>query len=304
MAQTHTAHHDIIMPTEPVADEPVIRKITFDDLGEVLAKGWSDFMALKTHVVFIALIYPIAGLVLARFLFGYELVPMLYPLALGFALIGPFAAVGLYELSRRREMGRDTSWQHALDIRFSPSRGAILGLGLLLLGIFAVWLYVADGIYVALFGYREPVPLGAFLSEVFTTRQGHNLIAIGNGFGLMFAILVLALSAISFPLLLDRHVSLGTAMATSLRAFAHNPLVMLTWGIIVLALLAIGMAPAFLGLIVVFPLLGHATWHLYRKLVEPDDGPRPDYAPGPIRIRYAADFPASLFVPSSRRKED
>ena len=128
---------------------------------------------MPTHVVFLSLIYPIAGIAIARATFGYDVVPLLYPLAAGFALIGPFAAIGLYELSRWRELGLDTSWKHAFDIIHSPSVWAIAALGALLLVLFGVWLAVANGIYVANFGEPEqPVPLTAFVSQVLTTPQG------------------------------------------------------------------------------------------------------------------------------------
>src|SRR5438552_18058498 len=154
------AHADIILPTQPARELPAIRSIGLTDLKIALAKGVEDFRAMPTHVVFLSLIYPIAGLAIWRATFGYNVVPLLYPIAAGFALIGPFAAIGLYELSRRREMGLDTSWRHAFDIVHSPSVRAIAAVGLLLLVIFAVWLAVANTIYEANFG-PEPIALKA-----------------------------------------------------------------------------------------------------------------------------------------------
>ena len=132
------ARADVILPAEPASELPVVRSIGIGDLRDALRKGLDDFRAMPTHVVFLCLIYPIVGLALGRAAFGADVVPLLYPLASGFALIGPFAAIGLYELSRRREQGLDTSWKHAFDIVHSPSIWAIVGLGLLLLAIFAV----------------------------------------------------------------------------------------------------------------------------------------------------------------------
>lgn len=140
------AYSDVILPKEATRELPAVRTIMPSDLLEALAKGVDDFWAMPTHVIFLSLIYPIAGLAIARWTFGYDIVPMLYPLLAGFALIGPFAAVGLYELSRRREMGLDTSWRHAFDIVHSPSLWSIVALGLLLLAIFGVWLAVAHGL--------------------------------------------------------------------------------------------------------------------------------------------------------------
>jgi uncharacterized membrane protein len=292
------AHADIILPTEPAQELPTVRTIGLTDLRRALAKGLDDFRAMPTHVVFLSVIYPIIGIGLGGATFGYDVVPLLYPLAAGFALIGPFAAIGLYELSRRREMGLDTSWRHAFDVVHSPSLWAIVALGLLLLAIFAVWLAVAHAIYVASFGGQDAMTLTAFVRRVFTTPEGQNLIIVGNAVGFLFAVLAFSLSVVSFPLLLDRHVGVAVAIVTSVKAVLQNPLTMATWGLFVAGGLLIGSLPFFIGLAVVMPVLGHSTWHLYRGLVEPDSGPRPEYHPRPKGRRLAADFPVSLFVPS------
>jgi uncharacterized membrane protein len=254
-------------PASARSDAPTVRKIGFADLIDVLRKGFDDFWAMPTHVVFIALIYPIAGLILSRLIFGYDILPLLFPLAAGFALIGPFAALGLYELSRRREAGLDTSWRHAFDVVRSPSLGAILALGVLLLVIFLVWLAVANGLYVATFGYAPAASMPDFLNAVLTTPAGWTLIILGNGLGFLFAVVVLAISVVSFPLLLDRNVSPAVAVLTSFRAVRRNPVTMAAWGLIVAVALVLGTIPLFVGLVVVVPVLGHATWHLYRKVV-------------------------------------
>lgn len=299
------AYSDVILPKEATRELPAVRTIMPSDLLEALAKGVDDFWAMPTHVIFLSLIYPIAGLAIARWTFGYDIVPMLYPLLAGFALIGPFAAVGLYELSRRREMGLDTSWRHAFDIVHSPSLWSIVALGLLLLAIFGVWLAVAHGLYVGHFGEDErPVALAEFFHRIFSTPEGHNLIWRGNTIGLLFALASFALSAVSFPLLLDRNVGMATAIVTSIRVILKNPLSMTLWGLIVALGLAIGSLPFLFGLAVVMPILGHATWHLYRKVVVPDAGPRPEFHPRPREPRYAADFPSALFLPLSRDRRE
>ena len=298
MAQTA----DVILPTEP-ARLPVVRSIGLRDLRYALSKGWDDFRAMPTHVIFLSLIYPIAGLALWRATLGYDLVPLLYPLAAGFALIGPFAAIGLYELSRRRELGLDTSWKHAFDIIHSPSLWAIAALGFFLLVVFGVWLAVANGIYVSNFGYEAPASLTVFADMVLKTPQGHNMIVVGNLAGFGFALLAFALSVVSFPLLLDRHVGVPVAIATSISVILKNPVTMAFWGVIVAVALFIGSLPLFFGLAIVMPVLGHATWHLYRRAVEPDTSPRPEYHPKPKAPRYAADFPSSLFAPLTKKKD-
>ncbi len=246
---------------------PVVRRIGTEDIRDALAKGLADFAAYRTDVIFLCLIYPLAGLVLARLAFGYEMLPLIFPLASGFALIGPVAAIGLYEMSRRREQGVEIGWGDAFGVVKAPAFGAILVLGLLLLAIFLVWLAVAYGIFAATLGTEKPASIGSFLRDVLGTGPGWAMIVLGIGVGFCFAVLVLTISVVSFPLLLDRDVGLGTAISTSVRAVRENPGPMALWGLIVATGLVIGAIPLLLGLIVVMPVLGHATWHLYRKVV-------------------------------------
>jgi uncharacterized membrane protein len=290
MAQAH-----LLVGAAPDAAQPTIRRIGPADLKDALAKGLNDFTAMPSHAIFLCLIYPVIGLMLAQLTLGYSFLHLLYPAAAGFALIGPFAAMGLYELSRRREEGLDIGSKHAFDVLRSPSIGAIAALGCLLMAIFVIWMAVAHAIYVANFGYAPPQSIRQFVHAVFETRAGWNLLILGNGIGFLFAVLVLTISVVSFPLLLDRDVGAALALLTSIRAVAANPTTMALWGLIVAVLLLLGSLPLFLGLTVVLPLLGHSTWHLYRKVVRPDESPRAEYRERPRRQRYAADFPAVLF---------
>jgi len=284
------------MGAESNRARPIVRTIGLSDIKNALAEGIADFSAMPSHAVFLCLIYPIVGVLLARLTLGYEVLPLLFPLAAGFTLLGPFAAIGLYELSRRREQGLDASWQDAFDVLRSPSRGAIAALGLLLLTIFVIWIAVAQAIYVAYFGYEPAASIPDFLDQVFTTPAGRMLMIVGNLVGFLFALGVLTISVISFPLLLDRDVGAVEAVLTSVRVVARNPLMMAIWGLIVAALLLIGSLPLFFGLAVVVPVLGHSTWHLYRKVVEPDLNPH-QVLPRRARSRhYAAQFPAALFT--------
>ena len=246
---------------------PVVRKIRVADLGGAIRAGLDDFSVMPSHVMFLCLIYPIVGVGLARLALGLDVLPLLFPVVAGFALVGPVAALGLYEISRRREQGLPVSWRDAFNVFRSPSLGSIIALGVLLLVIFLVWLATANAIYVASFGYAPAASMPDFFARVFDTREGWGLIILGNAVGFLFAVVVLAISAISFPLLLDRDVGAITAMLTSVRAVWTNPVPMAVWGLTVAVSLAIGAIPFFLGLAVVVPVLGHATWHLNGRVV-------------------------------------
>jgi uncharacterized membrane protein len=246
---------------------PAVRQVGYPDIREALERGLDDFAAFRTDVVFLCVVYPLAGLVLARLVFGYDLLPLVFPLISGFALIGPIAAVGLYEMSRKREQVGEATWADAFDVFRSPSLGGIIGLGLVLLALFLLWLGAAMAIYDITLGPEPPASITGFLHDVFATARGWAMIVVGCGVGFLFALVVLSISVVSFPLLLDREVGVTTAVMTSLRAVAANPGTMALWGLVVAALLVVGSIPALLGLIVVMPTLGHATWHLYRKVV-------------------------------------
>jgi len=246
---------------------PAVQRIGVAEIRDALVQGVEDFAAFRTDVVFLCVVYPLVGLVLARLAFGYDMLPLLFPLASGFALVGPFAAVGLYEMSRRREESGEASWADAVAVVRSPSFGAIVMLGLSLMAIFLLWLGAAMTIYDLTLGPEPPASIGGFARDVLMTERGWALIVIGCGVGFLFALVAMSISVVSFPLLLDREVGFETAVMTSLRAVMANPGPMALWGLIVAAALVLGSIPLFLGLIVVMPTLGHATWHLYRKVV-------------------------------------
>jgi uncharacterized membrane protein len=253
--------------TGPAEALPV-RALTLGDIGDALRRGYADFMAQPSHLLFLALIYPVAGIVIARLTVSYNIFPLLFPLLGGFALLGPFAAIALYEISRRRERQLDSGWEHAFALLRSPAIGQILLLGAMLTGLFLAWLACAWFIYQGLLGLPADVSTLDFLRAVFTTGDGWTMIVVGNAVGLIFAILAFSISVVSFPHIIDRRVDVATAVRTSLAAVERNPRVMTVWGLMVTGLLVLGCLPLLVGLIVVMPVLGHASWHLYRKVVE------------------------------------
>ncbi len=246
---------------------PTIRKIDMSDLKEVLVAGFRDFDAKPTHFVLLFIIYPIVGVILINLTAGYEILPLIFPIIAGFALIGPFAAIGLYEISRRREQGLDFSIKYAFQVHRSPSIRAIITLSIVMMVIYFAWLGIALLIFNLTFGVT-PTSFWGFAREVLTTQAGWALIIVGSGTGFIFAVVVLAVSVVSFPMLLDQDVSATVAISTSVRAVAANPVAMGIWGFIVAGALLLGSIPFFFGLAVVMPVLGHATWHLYRKTVQ------------------------------------
>ncbi len=255
------------VPAAPAAVGLRINRIGADDLRAALAAGFADFRADPTHYVFLCILYPAIGLVLGRMASGLNVVPLVFPLVAGFALLGPFAAIGLYELSRRREAGEDIAWWQAFTVIRRPGFPEAVKLGLALTALFLFWLVAAEALYLALFGWAVPVSASAFLHQVLLTRAGWVLIVAGHIVGFGFAVLALGLGVVSFPLMIDRGVRVEPAVRCSFRAVRANPGAMALWGLIVAVALILGSVPFLLGLAVVVPVLGHATWHLYRRVI-------------------------------------
>lgn len=257
---------EAVGPSE-AATEPQVRKLTLDDLRASLHLGAEDIGAFRSDVLFVCLIYPLMGAGLVALALQENLLQLLFPVLSGFALVGPVAAVGLYEMSRRRERGEPVSWTALFDVLASPKFGGIVVLSLLHVVIFMAWIMAANLIFALTLGPEPPASASAFLAAVFGTPAGWAMIVIGIGVGFLFAVAVLAMSVVSFPLLLDRDVGVVVAVVTSLRVARENPRVIAIWGAIVAGSLAIGTLPLLLGVVLILPLLGHATWHLYRRAV-------------------------------------
>mgnify|MGYP001025602221 FL=1 len=246
---------------------PAVRRISGSDVWQSLREGFADFQAYRSDVIFLCATYALVGLVWERLAFGTALLPLLFPLASGFAIIGPLAAVGLYEMSRMREKGAEVGWANVFDVLKAPAIAGIAALGMILIAVFLLWLAAAWIIFDNILGPTVPASPDAFLRDVFLTPDGQTMIVVGMGVGFLFALLAMMLSVVSFPLLLHRDTGLDTAIKTSFRAVLANPGPMALWGFLVAAILLVGMAVVFVGLVVAVPVLGHATWHLYRKLV-------------------------------------
>ncbi|MFD1159995.1 DUF2189 domain-containing protein [Roseovarius aestuarii] len=246
---------------------PPTRTITETDIRDALRKGVDDFKTFRSDVMFLVAIYPIIGICLVVVSSDLALLPLLFPLAAGFALLGPVAGIGLYEMSRRREAGEEVGWGAGLQALRAHIVGPVMTLGVYLLAMFVLWIMAAMMIYGFTLGPEPPASVGAFAIDVLTTSAGWMMIMIGMGVGFVFAAIVLVISVISFPMLIDRRAGIPVAVATSVKVARQNPVTIAKWGLIVAVLMALGSLPFFLGLIVVLPILSHATWHLYRAAV-------------------------------------
>ncbi len=248
---------------------PTIRKIGVADLRAALRQGFDDFLAMRGDLLVLGLIYPAVGLIASAVILRNALAPLAFPLAAGLSLMGPAVACGFYELARRRERGEDSDWRHFFDIFRGRARWSLTLLTVALAVLMIGWLLCAWAIYQSTLGAWPMSWTSDFLRRLFTTPEGWALIMWGNLAGLAFAVATLAISVVSFPMLVDRPVDPITAVETSLRVARANPGTIASWGAIVGFLLVLGSIPLFIGLAVVLPVLGYASWHLYTRVVAP-----------------------------------
>ena len=251
--------------------DPVVRSITAGDIAEAFGEGLRDFQAVPLYGLAFGALYAAGGIAILLCLTAFGLVYLAYPLAAGFAMIGPFVATGLYEVSRRRETGQAISigaiWATV------KARGEIGWMAFVTLFVFVIWMYQVRLLIALLLGLNASFSsLREFITVVLTTNEGLLFLAIGNAVGAALSLILFSLTVVSFPLLLDRDVDFVTAMVTSVRAVVTSPVPMIGWAAVIVVLLAVSAIPYFLGLVVTLPVLGHATWHLYRRIIAPVAG--------------------------------
>lgn len=257
-------HVDTGLPDNHGAELPPINRLTQADLGAALAAGWADFKAAPLFGLFFAVIYAAGGLALYFWLLGAGDPFWFIPVVAGFPLLAPFAAVGLYEVSRRREAGEPLAWGPVLGALRGQGDGQLPVMGVVVLIVFGFWIILARGIF-AIFFAQSGVGFDS-VAHVFTL-PGMGMLLVGGAVGAAMAIALFAITAFSLPMLLHRPVDFVTAIITSVSAVNGNAAVMLRWAAVIAGLLFVAMIPAFLGLLIVLPVLGHATWHLYRRTV-------------------------------------
>lgn len=254
----------------PANGLPKVRQINFSDLADVLAKGWHDYRRAPLFGIFFGSIYALGGIVLVAALFEFDLAWMAYPLVIGFALIGPFVATGLYEVSRRLESGQQLKWSQVLSIVWHQHRRELGWMAFVMLFIFWIWMYQIRTLVAVFFGFDGFASFDGFVEAVFTTSNGWTFLAVGHLVGALISLVLFTITVVSCPILLERDIDFVTAMITSVRSVLASPLVMIAWGMFVVVSVIVSSIPGFLGMMIVMPVLGHATWHLYKRVVEPE----------------------------------
>lgn len=263
-----------IGPQEAIRREPQVRSIGRTDVVEAVAAGLRDFQAAPLYGLATGALFAGGGALIVLSLARFGMPWLAYPLAAGFAMLGPFAALALYDVSRRLEAGHPLSPAGVLAA--VRGRREIAWMAFVTLFVFIMWMYQVRLLIALFLGVSASfTSIEGFLAAVLGTPQGLMFLAVGNVIGAALSLLLFSLTVVSFPLLLDRDVDFVTAMITSVRAVVANPRVMVVWAAVVTLTLIVSMVPMFIGLVVTLPVLGHATWHLYRRVVMPENASRP-----------------------------
>jgi uncharacterized membrane protein len=252
-----------IVPSPP----PVIGRVKFSDLSAAMSDGFRDFLKAPAFGLFFSAFYAVGGVLIYLELTvrGEEL--WVIPIGLGFPLLAPFAAVGLYEVSRRLEKGESLDWSAVLGVVFRQKDRQFPSMAMMMIMFFMFWVFVAHLVFALFMGLQSLTNILTSWQDTLLTPNGLTMLAIGTGVGAAMAFVLFSLTVISLPLLLEREIDFISAMICSFQLVLANPLPMLAWGAIVSVLLFAGMLPFFLGLFIVLPVCGHATWHLYRRVI-------------------------------------
>jgi len=266
------AHEQAIasLDTTPARPDPVVRTITFSDITDAIGAGLRDFQRAPVYGLTFGILYCLGGIMTVLSASALNMPYLSYPIAAGFALVGPLVAIGLYEVSRLIERGEPLGWSRIIGTVLRQSGKEIGWMSFVVLFVLMMWMYQVR-LLLALFLADETMgTMREFLQVVLTTPQGWTFLAVGHVIGAVLSLLMFSLTVVSFPILLDRNVDFITAMITSVRAVMKNPTPMIVWAGIIVATLICASVPFFVGLIIVLPVLGHTSWHLYRKLVAPE----------------------------------
>ncbi|HFB2047937.1 MAG TPA: hypothetical protein TECP_00282 [Hyphomicrobiaceae bacterium MAG_BT-2024] len=242
-----------------------IKQLTFQDILDVFFIGLSDFLTAPAFGLFFGSIFAMGGLTITVLVFQFGAYWILYPFVIGFALIGPFIAAGLYDVSRRKHSDLPLKWSEVLGVIWLQRSREFSWMAVVTLFIFWIWMYLARTLVAIFFGFQGFATFGGFIEAVMTTPKGWIFLLVGHGMGAIIALVLFCLTVISYPLLLDKNVDFVTAMITSINVVCKSPAVMLTWGVFVVSAVVISAIPAFTGLLITLPVLGHATWHLYTR---------------------------------------
>lgn len=249
---------------------PEIAELDFSDLKVALTKGFADFKQAPIYGIVFGAIFAALGIVLYLQFVVWRSDVSIVPLAAGFPLIGPFVAVGMYEVSKILERGEKVSWDSVLHAIYAERKRQIPSIAFVVVFILLIWVYMAHLVFALSFGLK---PLTNVMSstDILFTMEGIRMLAMGTLVGGFLSFILFATTVVGIPLLVDREVDVVTAMVTSFSLVLNNAVVMLSWGMLVAFLLLLAMIPMFLGLIVVLPVLGHATWHLYKLAILPEE---------------------------------
>lgn len=254
---------------QPFPTMPRVNAVSLGDLRGSLLRGLGDFARAPMFGLFFAAIFVVIGLMVVLSLTAWHMPWLIYPFAIGFPLIGPFAAVGLYQVSREFEQGRRPTWRGVFSVIWQQRRRELGWMAFVVLFVFWVWMYQVRLLMALMLGQLSFSSFEGFVSATLTTNEGLVFLFVGHLVGGALALLLFSITVVSMPLLLERDIDVVTAMITSIKAVATSPVVMLGWGLVVTAAVVAGCLPFFLGLLIVLPVLGHTTWHIYRKAVAP-----------------------------------